>query len=170
MRKPCAIQKAIFVLKKCFDGFSNWISQGKRQKYAKTRNRSNQNPNPAPKRKRETTNATNSQNTKRTHGQPNEKPSPKGGHPATETEPKTTRTHARQNVTDTPTPKTGNREPKQNHHPETASNEQPGGGGAQTCFMAPTSPSASQVPQNIQPAARPARQPQTRQRTTTVNK
>ena len=51
---------------------NNKYANCKSKKYAKIRNRSNQNPNPAPNQKREITNTTNSQNTKRTYGQPSE--------------------------------------------------------------------------------------------------
>ena len=54
---------------------------------------------------------------------------PKGDHSATQTELKIISTHVNRNVAETLTPKTGNREPQQNYHLGTISNDLLGGGG-----------------------------------------
>ena len=61
---------------------------------------------------------------------------PKGGHSATQTELKIIWTHVRWNVTNTLTPKTGNREAQQNYRLGTVSYELLGGGGLKLILRA----------------------------------
>ena len=80
-----------------------------------TRKWSNQNPNSALKTKREITKITNSQNTKRTYGQPSEQLFPQRWPLSNSNQTKMIWTNTRWNVTETLTPKIGNREPQQNN-------------------------------------------------------
>ena len=94
------------------------------------------------KPKQEITNITNNQSTKRTYGQPSEQLFPKRW-------PLSNRNRTKNKVkrhrnSDT---KTGNREPKQNYRLGTVSNELLGGLNMHT--TAPTSPSVSEMVQNI---------------------
>ena len=66
---------------------------------------SNQNPTLTLKPKREITKMTNSQNTKRTHGQPCEQPFPIRWSPRNPNRTKTTQTYIKRNVNETLTPK-----------------------------------------------------------------
>ena len=78
------------------------------------------------KPKRKTTNATNSQNIKRTHGQQSELPPPKRWPLSNRNRTKNnTNTRKVKHHRNPDTKKTGNREPQQNHHPGTVSNEPP---------------------------------------------
>ena len=80
------------------------------------------------KPKREITNITNSQNTKITYGQPSEQLFPKRWPLSNRNRTKHNMNTRKVNVTETLTPKTGNREPQQNYRLGTVSNKLLGGG------------------------------------------
>ena len=81
------------------------------------------------KPKREITYIANSQNTKRTYGQPSEQLFPKGWSLSNRNRTKNNNDTRKVKRHLTLTPKTGNREPQQNHRTGMASNEPLGGGG-----------------------------------------
>ena len=104
------------------------------------------------KPKQEITNITNRQNAKRTYGQPSEQLFHKRWHFSNRNRTKNDmNTHKVKRHINYDT-KTGNREPQQNYRLGIVSNELLGGGGGlkhHQCFTAPTSPSVSEVVQNI---------------------